>query len=52
MKPVVAPIEGGDAWALGAVRLELGYLNQFIRRDGGSDSVNHLVWLSLLLTFP
>jgi hypothetical protein len=32
--------------------VELGYLNQFIRRDGGSDSVNHLVNLNLLFSFP
>jgi Protein of unknown function (DUF2490) len=32
--------------------LELGYLNQFIRRDGGSDSVNHLVSLNLLFSLP
>jgi hypothetical protein len=31
--------------------VELGYLNQFIRRDGGSDSINHLVNLNLLFSF-
>jgi hypothetical protein len=39
---------GDDRWAT----LELGYLNQFIRRDGGSDSVNHLVSLNLLFSLP
>jgi hypothetical protein len=32
--------------------IELGYLNQYIRRDGGSDSVNHLVSLNLLFSLP
>lgn len=36
----------------GRATLELGYLNQFIRRDGGSDSVNHLVSLNLLFNLP
>ena len=31
--------------------VELGYLNQFVRRDGGSDSINHLVNLNLLFSF-
>jgi hypothetical protein len=36
----------------GGATVELGYLNQFIRRDGGSDSVNHLVSLNLLFSLP
>jgi len=32
----------------GSVIAELGYLNQYIRRDGARDSVNHLVALNLM----
>jgi hypothetical protein len=31
--------------------VELGYLNQYIRRDGGEDDVNHIVNVNLILDF-
>lgn len=36
----------------GPATIEVGYLNQYIRRDGGSDSVNHLVSLNLMFNLP